>query len=70
MLTIDGAAAPTVIAIAEHPLGRVDEQVVALTRQPDGRFRSDKRLMEGRWKLRVTVQDGGNEARFLRDVRG
>jgi nitrogen fixation protein FixH len=69
MLTVEGVAAPTVTAIAEHPLGRVDEQVVALTRQPDGRFRSDQRLMEGRWKLRVTVRDSRNEARFLRDVR-
>lgn len=63
---VEGAAAEVV---AEHPLGRVDDQAIAMTAIGASRFQSLKPMPVGRWKLRVTLSKGGQQARYLAEVR-
>lgn len=63
---IEGAA---VEIIAEHPLGQVDDQPVAMTALGVTQYRSLQPMPVGRWKLRVTLTSGGKLARYLAEVR-
>jgi nitrogen fixation protein FixH len=60
-LTVEGAA---VTGLAEHPLGR--EPSVPLGFVADGRrYRSIEALPAGRWKVRLVVRRGGEQARLV-----
>lgn len=65
-----GAAAPTLDVIAQHPLGRVDDQKIAMVLIGPGQFRSAKSMPEGRWKLHVIMSQGSNKAEYMQEVRG
>lgn len=64
-----GVASAIVDVVAEHPLGRVDDQRVVMAAIGPGEFRSQAPMPVGRWKLRVSIRQGGHEARYLTEVR-
>lgn len=70
LLDTDGVDGATVEVIAEHPLGQVDDQAIAMTPIARGRYQSLRPLPRGRWKLRITLSQGSSRARYLAEVRG
>lgn len=70
LIDTKGAAAPTLDVVAQHPLGLVDDQKIAMVLVGPGQFRSAKPMPEGRWKLHVVMSQGGQKAEYLQEVRG
>ena len=68
VLALDGPANPDIRVVAEHPLGRKQPSSVPMVRMSDGRFQSVRPVAEGRWKLRISIREDKNEARFLREL--
>ena len=61
MLDVRGAPDPvTASATARHPVGRMPDQQMTFTRIGEGRYLSDEALPEGRWTLRLQLDDGTN----------
>ncbi|WP_326523849.1 FixH family protein [Sphingomonas sp.] len=60
--------AATIRAIVAHPIGRAEERMLGFVPIGEGRFRSAEPLPAGRWKLRITVQQGDNRAIFDDEV--
>lgn len=69
VLDTKGVQGADVEVIAEHPLGRVDDQAIAMVADGESLHRSLKPMPVGRWKLRVTLSKGGKQARYLAEVR-
>ena len=69
VLDTKGVSRPVATVIAEHPLGRVDDQAIPMTIAGAHRLRSTEAMPVGRWKLRITLRQGNSEARYLREVR-
>lgn len=63
---VDGAVLEV---IAEHPLGQIDDQPIAMTALGATQYRSLQPMPAGRWKLRVMLSQGGRQARYLAEVR-
>ncbi|WP_439816329.1 FixH family protein [Zavarzinia sp. CC-PAN008] len=55
-------------AVAAHPLGQEPDRAIVFHRTAEGAFLAEEPLPEGRWIVRLSVQAGANEARFVRDV--
>ena len=68
VIALEGPANPEVRVIAEHPLGRKQPSPIRMVRMSDGRFQSALPVAEGRWKLRISIRENKNEARFLREM--
>lgn len=68
LLDINGVEGAAVDVIAEHPLGQVDDQNIAMTAVSATLFRSLHPMPSGRWKLRVTLIHNGKQARYLAEV--
>ena len=68
-LDTKGVSNSKVEVVAEHPLGREDDRVLAMVPTGPDSLRSAARLPEGRWKLRIRLSQGGREARYLTEVR-
>ncbi len=69
VIETEGVDAADVTVIAEHPLGRADDQRVAMAPTGPRAYRSVGLLPAGRWKLRILLSKDGREARFLSEVR-
>lgn len=59
----------TVVAQAEHPLGRAPAQQLQFVSQGDGSYLSAASLPSGRWLLRIEVRRAGERFRKVADVR-
>jgi len=58
----------TLAGVAEHPLGRAPDQPLTFRRSPQGLWRSTTPLPPGRWRVRLELLNGGQSARFVKDV--
>ncbi|WP_244022109.1 FixH family protein [Novosphingobium organovorum] len=68
-VTLTGAPADARLeAEARHPLGRLPDVPMAFARDADGLYVSDAVLPEGRWTLRLRVDDKGQLWRTERTV--
>lgn len=70
LIDTKGPGAPTLDVVAQHPLGLVDDQKIAMVLIGPGQFRSAKPMPEGRWKLHVVMSQSGKKAEYLQEVRG
>lgn len=69
LLDSKGVERAVVEIVAEHPLGQVDDQQIAMTAVSPTEYRSLQPMPAGRWKLRVTLVHHGKQARYLAEVR-
>ena len=65
---LPAGAAPTVAAVARHPLGRLPDRTLVFAAMGDGRFISTTPLPAGRWRLRMEVRADGHLWRQEGDV--
>ncbi|MBO9518747.1 MAG: FixH family protein [Porphyrobacter sp.] len=69
-IAVTGAPSGTrLTAVARHPLGRVADIPIAFTDTGDGRFLSHEALPEGRWILRLQLEQGGRQWRREETLR-
>lgn len=57
-----------VMVVAEHPLGREPSRTIAMAAAAPGRARSAEPMPAGRWRLRIVLAQGGDQARFVAEV--
>lgn len=67
----DGAAlqGATVVAVAEHPVGRAEPFDISFAEQEPGVYRSVQAIPAGRWKLKMVVSLADKSMRVLQDIR-
>lgn len=67
----DGAAlhGATVVAVAEHPVGRAEPFDINFAEQQPGAYRSVQTIPAGRWKLKLVISRAGKSMRVLQDIR-
>ena len=70
LVDASGVNAPVLDIVAQHPLGRVEDQKIAMVKIAPDRFQSVRPMPEGRWQLHIVVSDGRNRAEYLQEVRG
>ncbi len=66
--TVRTVAGARLTAIAAHPLGRLGDQTLTFAEEAPGRYVAHQLLPKGRWKLRLVVRGGENQARYLEDL--
>lgn len=69
VVTAKGVENAQVTAVANHPLGLEAQRVLAMEPTGPATARSRQALPPGRWKLHLTLQQGGRSARFSTEVR-
>ncbi|GAY24039.1 FixH family protein [Sphingobium fuliginis] len=57
-----------VTAVAQHPLGRTPDLLLAFRETAPGVYASDRALPEGRWQIRFDLHLAGREEHLLREV--
>ena len=65
-LALKGA---TIVAVAEHPIGRSEPFALHFVQMATGEFLSSETLPAGRWKLKTTVSRGTQSMRVVQDIR-
>jgi nitrogen fixation protein FixH len=74
IVTVDARSAgladegATLTGWAIHPLGRAEPVALRFQRQGSGHFVATAPLPAGRWQLELTLQRGGDRARFTEEV--
>ena len=69
-ISVTGAPDPlTLAASARHPLGRLPDQQLTLTRTAAGEYRSVEQLPVDRWLIRLDVASGADHWRSESEVR-
>ena len=66
----NGAALPgaTIVAIAEHPVGRTEPFEIRFVEFSPGEYRSAEIVPAGRWKLKLLISQAGKSMRVLQDI--
>ena len=58
-----------VSGVAEHPVGRTDSLQLEFTETAPGQYLSTQSLPAGRWKLRISIAEGGRNLDMVSEVR-
>lgn len=67
----DGAAlqGATLVAVAEHPVGRAEPFDISFTENRPGEYQSVQPIPAGRWKLKLVISRADKSMRVLQDIR-
>ena len=58
-----------VTALIEHPVGKTESFNFDFVEAQPGQYQSVKPLPAGRWKLKITVNQGGRDFRLLSEIK-
>lgn len=58
-----------VAAVAEHPVGRTDSLKLDFTETAPGQYVSNQPLPAGRWKLRISITEGGRDLDMVSEIK-
>ncbi|QJB70496.1 FixH family protein [Parasphingorhabdus halotolerans] len=58
----------TITAIAEHPVGRTEALSLTFEEKMPGQYTSNEALPAGRWKLKISISEGGRSFDLVGEV--
>lgn len=69
-VAVTGTQSPALMIAgnAWHPLGRLPDRPLVFVPAGTGRFVSREALPDGRWRVRLTLRDGGSQLRTQQDI--
>ncbi len=64
-----GSQGATVVALAEHPVGRAEPFEISFVEDRPGEYLSTQIVPAGRWKLKLLISRADKTMRVLQDIR-